>query len=55
MGEAKWLQRMSTKVRIPSGHGDYEARSYMRLALGQWYRVLRWVVRQGFWGGNGWW
>jgi hypothetical protein len=40
-------------MRIPSGHGGWEARSYMRLALSRWYLLLVCVVRQGFC--RGWW
>jgi hypothetical protein len=47
------VHRMSADVRIPSGHGGWEARSYMRLALGLWYLLLVCDVRQGFW--RGWW
>jgi len=45
--------RMSADVRIPRGHGGWEARSYIRLALGWRYLELVCVVRQGFW--RGWW
>jgi len=34
VGDADCVHRMSANVRIPSGHGGWEARSYMRLALG---------------------
>ncbi len=49
MGEADWLYRTrSAEVRIPSGHGGWEACLYMSLALGQWYLALLCVVPQGF-------
>ncbi len=48
-----WLHRRSADVRIPSGHGSWEAHSYIRLALGRWYLLLFCVVIQGFW--QGWW
>ena len=35
-------------MRIPSGHGGWEARLYMRLALSWWYLLLVRVVHQGF-------
>ena len=35
VGDADCVHRMSADVRIPSGHGGWEARSYMRLALGR--------------------
>jgi hypothetical protein len=53
VGEADWLQRRSADVKIPHGDGGWEARSFMRLALGRWYLVLVCVVHQGFW--QGWW
>ncbi len=53
VGEADWLQHKSADVRIPSENGGWEARSYMRLALGRWYLVLVCVVCQSF--GQGWW
>ncbi len=34
VGDADCVHGMSADVRIPSGHGGWEARSYMRLALG---------------------
>jgi len=40
-------------MRIPSGHGGWEARLYMRLALGRLYLEFVGVVCQGFW--RGWW
>jgi hypothetical protein len=33
-GDADCVHRMSAAVRIPSEHGGWEARLYMRLALG---------------------
>jgi hypothetical protein len=53
VGDVDCVHRMSADVRIPSGHGGWEARSYMRLALGLWYLLLVCDVRQGFW--RGWW
>ena len=44
---------MSADVSIPNGHGGWEARSSIRLALGQRNLELVDVVRQGFW--CGWW
>jgi len=35
VGDVDCVHRMSADVRIPSGHGGWEARSYMRLALGR--------------------
>ncbi len=35
VGSADCVHWMSADVRIPSGHGGWEARSYMRLALGR--------------------
>ena len=35
VGSADCVHRMSADVRILSGHGGWEARSYMRLALGR--------------------
>ena len=35
VGDADCVHRVSAGVRIPSGHGGWEARSYMRLALGR--------------------
>ena len=35
VGDADCVHRMSADVRIPSEHGGWEARSYMRLALGR--------------------
>ena len=35
VGDADCVHRMSADVRIPSGHGGCEARSYMKLALGR--------------------
>ena len=35
VGSADCVHRMSADVRIPSGHGCWEAHSYMRLALGR--------------------
>ena len=35
VGSADCVHRMSADVRIPSGHGGWEARLYMRLALGR--------------------
>ena len=35
VGDADCVHRMSADVRIPSGLGGWEARSYMRLALGR--------------------
>ena len=35
VGDADCVHRMSADVRNPSGHGGWEARSYMWLALGQ--------------------
>ncbi len=34
VGDADCVHRMSADMRIPSGHGGWEAHSYMRLALG---------------------
>ncbi len=39
---------MSADVSIPSGHGGWEAHSYIRLALGRRFLELVCVVRQGF-------
>jgi hypothetical protein len=35
VGDAECVRRMSADVRIPSGHGGWEACLYMRLALGR--------------------
>jgi hypothetical protein len=35
VGEADCVHRMSADVRIPSGHGGWDARSYMRFAFGR--------------------
>jgi hypothetical protein len=35
VGDVDCVHRMSADVRIPSGHGGWEDRSYMRLALGR--------------------
>jgi hypothetical protein len=45
--------RIFADVRIPRGHGGWEAHSYIMLALGWRYLELVCVVRQGFWWG--WW
>ena len=34
VGEADCFQRRLADVRIPNGHGGWEARLYMRLAFG---------------------
>ena len=34
VGDADCVHWMSADVRIPSGHGGWEAHSYMRLVLG---------------------
>ena len=35
VGDVDCFHRMSADVRIPIGHGGWEARSYMRMALGR--------------------
>jgi len=35
VGDVDGVHRMSADVRIPSGHGGWEAHSYMRLVLGR--------------------
>ena len=35
VGDANCVHRMSADVRILSGHGGWEAHSYMRLVLGR--------------------
>jgi hypothetical protein len=35
VGDVDCVHRMLADVRIPSGHDGWEARSYMRLALGR--------------------
>ena len=35
VGDVDCVHRMLADVRIPSGHGGWEARLYMRLALGR--------------------
>ena len=45
------LHLMSAEVSIPNGHGGFDAREYIKFALGRWYFVLECVVRHGFWGG----
>ena len=53
VGDAECVHRMSADVSIPNGHGGWEARSSIRLALSRRYLELVDVVRQGFW--CGWW
>ncbi len=40
VGDADAFQLMSADVRMPRGHGEVEAREYMRFALGRWRLLL---------------
>ena len=45
------VQLMSAEVSIPNGQGGFDAREYIKFALGRLYLVSEFVVRHGFWGG----
>ena len=47
-GDIDSCQLMSAEVSIPSGHGWFEAREYIKLAFGRWYFVLGCVICHGF-------
>jgi hypothetical protein len=40
VGEAEAFQLMSADVRMPRGHGDVEAREYIRFTFGRWHLLL---------------